>query len=107
MQILIVDASPLVHIVDRPNMILLQNEDIFKAPDTEKKLETFNWEVYHKTKGELLKDIIHFLIKRVPQKQEDICFLVWLFLSLTQTIKVQKLHLSHFHASQKNRHKMT
>lgn len=70
MQILTVDVSPLVHTVNRPNMTLLQIEDIFKAPGTQKKLKTFNWETYHETKGELLKDIINFLIKTLPHKQE-------------------------------------
>lgn len=73
--ILTVDASPLVHIVDRPSIILLQIEDIFKAPSTQKELTTFNWEAYHETKGKLLKDIIDFLINRVPHTQREYFFL--------------------------------
>jgi hypothetical protein len=75
MQIITVDASPLVHIVDRPNMTLLQIEDIFKAPGTQKKLKTFNWETHHEMKGKLLKDIIDFLIKTAPHKQQEYLFL--------------------------------
>jgi hypothetical protein len=75
MQILTVDVSPLVHIIDRPSMTLLQIKDILRKPSIQEKLKTFNWDAYHETKGKLLKDIIDFLVNTVAYKQQEYSFL--------------------------------
>lgn len=71
MQILTVDVSPLVHIIDRPITTLLQIKDVLREPSTQEKLKIFNWDAYHDTKGKLLKDIINFLINTVSYKQQE------------------------------------